>query len=185
MAIATSSATVLAGKDGVTTSSSGTVTSSEIGAKSSGVLNGILAKSDGFTAWAKAPIRSVWPSGAALATVSSPIMPPAPGRFSTTTVSPSASCSLGAMKRAVVSAPPPGEYGTTSRMGLLGNVWARARPATTPETMPAPAPSMTARRFSDFIRIDLPVQWNLHAVTSRFASIEETGSSGNLANISR
>ena len=109
LAIATSSATVLAGCDGVITSSSGTVTRSEIGAKSSGVLNGILANSDGLTAWAKAPISSVWPSGAALATVSSPIMPPAPGRLSTTTVSPSASCSLGAISRAVVSAPPPGE----------------------------------------------------------------------------
>ena len=38
------------------TISSGTVTSSETGAKSSGVRNGIFGNSAGFTAWAKAPI---------------------------------------------------------------------------------------------------------------------------------
>lgn len=109
LAIATSSATVLAGNDGVTTSSSGTVTSSETGAKSSGVRNGIFAIRDGLTACANAPISSVWPSGEALATASSPMVPPAPGLLSMTTVWPSASCSLGAIRRAVVSAPPPAE----------------------------------------------------------------------------
>ena len=109
LAIATRSATVFAANDGVTTRSSGTVTSSETGAKSSGVRNGILAISEGLTAWAKAPISSVCPSGADFATKSSPIVPPAPGLLSMTTVWPSASCSLGAIRRAVVSAPPPAE----------------------------------------------------------------------------
>jgi hypothetical protein len=49
-----------------------------------------------------------------------PMMPPAPGRFSTTTGWPSASESFGATRRAGVSVAPPGENGTISRMVRFG-----------------------------------------------------------------
>jgi hypothetical protein len=109
LARATRSATVFAGCDGVITRSSGTEVSSDTGAKSSGVLKGILGWISGLTACAKAPSNRMPPSGVPLATTSSPIMPAAPGRLSITTVTPSASCSFGWISRAVVSAPPPGE----------------------------------------------------------------------------
>src|SRR2546421_10701425 len=67
-----------------------------------------------------APMTSVWPSAALLATKSAPMLPPAPGLFSTTTGWPSACCSLGAIKRAERSTGPPGAYGTTRWTGLDG-----------------------------------------------------------------
>ena len=57
--------------------------------------------------------RSVWPSGAARATLSAPTLPPAPERFSTTTDWPSSAWYLGCRMRATMSISPPGGYGTT------------------------------------------------------------------------
>src|SRR5438309_7211347 len=65
-------------------------------------------------------MRSVWPSGADLATKSAPIWPLAPGRFSTTMACAQIPASLGSMMRASVSAPPPGGKGTTMRTGFEG-----------------------------------------------------------------
>src|SRR5262245_7183182 len=56
---------------------------------------------------------SVCPSGGAAATKPAPIEPAAPGRFSTTTGRPSATCSASAMGRAKLSLLPPGVKGTT------------------------------------------------------------------------
>jgi len=64
-----------------------------------------------------------------LATASVPLMLEAPGRFSTVTGWPSASCTLRAVSRAVMSMAPPGGAGTMMRMGLAGKAWAPARPA--------------------------------------------------------
>src|SRR4051794_34102763 len=47
-------------------------------------------------------------------------MVPAPERFSITTCCPMSSLSFGAMVRAVMSVPPPGEEGTTSLTGRVG-----------------------------------------------------------------
>src|SRR2546421_8012947 len=69
-----------------------------------------------------APMTSVWPSAALLATKSAPMLPPAPGLFSTTTGCPRACCSFGAIRRAERSTGPPGAYGTTRWIGL---VWAK------------------------------------------------------------
>ena len=63
----------------------------------------------------------MYPSGAALATASVPITPPAPARFSTTTVWPSAGCSFSAITRAMMSVVPPGGNGTTIRTGRFGH----------------------------------------------------------------
>ena len=65
-------------------------------------------------------ISNVYPSGAALATISEPIMPPAPDRLSTTTCWPHAAESFCAMVRANKSVPPPGGKGAMTRIGRTG-----------------------------------------------------------------
>src|SRR3954447_16711554 len=65
--------------------------------------------------------QRVWPSPAALATASAPTMPPAPARFSTTTVEPATErWRKAAARRATTSVLPPGGNGTTSRIGRFG-----------------------------------------------------------------
>src|SRR4051812_22218783 len=68
------------------------------------------------------PSSTVCPSRGALATRSLPIVPDAPGLFSTTTVCRHDSCSLVATRRASVSVAPPAGYGTMRRSGWLGYV---------------------------------------------------------------
>jgi hypothetical protein len=62
---------------------------------------------------------SVWPSGVPLATNDVPIMPPAPGRFSTITFWPRRSESRGAIMRPTTSVLPPAAKGETSLIGRL------------------------------------------------------------------
>src|SRR5471032_462389 len=71
-------------------------------------------------------INSVYPSAAALATNSAATIDCAPGLFSTITGWLSLDCSRAATMRAIRSLPPPAEYPTTSRIGLLGYCWATA-----------------------------------------------------------
>src|SRR5258705_653201 len=63
------------------------------------------------------------------ATSSTPMWPPPPGLFSTTTGCPHASCSFGAMMRARMSDAPPGVNGTMIREGGLAGDCAWAIPA--------------------------------------------------------
>ena len=63
---------------------------------------------------------SVYPSGGALATTSVPIVPPAPGRFSTRKGWPSACVSRSATVRPIRSDADPVAKGTITRTGLLG-----------------------------------------------------------------
>src|SRR5688500_8125645 len=65
-------------------------------------------------------ISSVWPSGGVLAAISAPILPPAPGRLSTTACWPHASVSFWPTMRESRSAAPPGGKGTMIRMGRTG-----------------------------------------------------------------
>ena len=65
-------------------------------------------------------IARVWPSGAALATTSSAMLPPAPPRFSTSTCPPRRSASRAAMARATISVVPPAAAPTSMRTGLEG-----------------------------------------------------------------
>ena len=60
------------------------------GAKSLIGSYGALSASSAVMLWLDAAKTSVLPSGAALATLAVPIAPPAPGRFSTMIVCPSA-----------------------------------------------------------------------------------------------
>ena len=57
-------------------------------------------------------ISSVYPSGAAFATRSDPMLPPAPPRLSITNGFPSSSCRPFAIGRAAISDGPPGGQGT-------------------------------------------------------------------------
>src|SRR5882762_2932475 len=66
------------------------------------------------------PSTSVWPSGALLATCSVPMLPEAPGRFSTTTGWPRRAPSRSVTARALVSVTPPAAKGTTNRTGRDG-----------------------------------------------------------------
>jgi hypothetical protein len=92
-----------------------------MGAKSFSGSNGIDEYSAGFTArFAVCPIAMVYPSGGDLAAASRPMLPPAPGRFSTTIVhfvSVAIDC---AMARESVSVPPAGGNGTMSLMSFPG-----------------------------------------------------------------
>jgi hypothetical protein len=107
--------------DGFTTSICGAVASSETGARSRSGSNGMLRYS--ALLMANTPLvltSSVWPSGAALATASAPMLPPAPARFSTTNGWPIASCRRLASARPTMSGVEPGGKVTTTLTGLEG-----------------------------------------------------------------
>src|SRR6516162_2120073 len=69
----------------------------------------------------------VWPSGAALATMLAPIVPPAPGRFSITKVSPTCLPTCSNTTRAMMSLATPAGIGTTTVTLRVGQSWAEAR----------------------------------------------------------
>src|SRR6267143_2321494 len=109
------------------------------------------------------PRSSVCPSDGDFATSSPARLPLPPTRFSTTTGWPSASVSLGAIRRATMSGPPPGGIGTSRRIGLAG-YWADVLPqtstsaaknATTRERMNS-APSQAITRLADPVQVQLP-----------------------------
>src|SRR6185436_9383813 len=91
----------------------------------------------------------VWPSGADLATVSVPMLVPAPGLFSTITLEFQSSPSFCAITRPTMSVGPPGGNGTISLTTPLGNSCACADPA--------------ARQNSRTIRSKLFMSIRLHA----------------------
>src|SRR4029078_10031479 len=95
----------LAGTEGCTTSIIGNDASSVIGAKSLIGSNDTFDNA-GLAANAKVVTRSVWPSGAALATDAAPIERPAPGRLLTTTVCDHRSVKRCAIRRAMLSVVP-------------------------------------------------------------------------------
>jgi hypothetical protein len=80
---------------------------------------GSVGYSVALMAWLVKLISSVLPSGAALATASAAMLPPAPGLFSTMTVRPSAGPMLTASERASVSVEPPAGAPTRMRTGAL------------------------------------------------------------------
>src|SRR5882757_4789771 len=72
----------------------------------------------------------VYPSGADVTSACDATTPPAPGRFSTTTLWPHCRETTSPSVRARISTPPPAEYGTKICTGLDGNAgWAGAMPA--------------------------------------------------------
>src|SRR6185295_19379819 len=98
----------------------GPVATSATGAKSFSASYGMLRYSHGEMTCGVPVKRMLYPSGGDFATESAPMVPPAPGLFSTNTCLPSALDRRGASIRAGVSAKPPGESGTTRRIGRDG-----------------------------------------------------------------
>ena len=96
------------------------VASGATGVKALSVSNGSDLNSAWLTAVPLEISSSVWPSGAALATVCPATTPPAPGLFSITTGWPSVLAMCSPTARAVMSAAPPGALGTTMRTALVG-----------------------------------------------------------------
>src|SRR5262249_60715119 len=74
-------------------------------------------------------IKSVYPSGAALATASAPMLPPAPGRFSMTTGCFHAAVNRSPSARARMSTVPPAVYGAVVRVAPSG-YWAEGSQVT-------------------------------------------------------
>src|SRR5215469_12065675 len=100
-----------------TTSTFSTTASSVIGAKSLIGSYGRSLNSDGLTAaLPTGTSASVYPSGAALATEATPMLPAAPGLFSTITGEDHRCARFSATTRASASAVPPAANGTTMRI---------------------------------------------------------------------
>src|SRR6476659_2067535 len=109
---AMNSLTLFTGALALTTSTFGVIAIRVIGAKSFAASYGIVLYKLGLTACVdSAPSRIVYPSGADLATKSAPMLPPAPGLFSTTTDWPHNSLNFCAMPRPTTSSGPPGGKG--------------------------------------------------------------------------
>jgi len=85
----------------------GTWATSVIGVKSFSASYGMRLYSHGLMACvATAPITTVWPSAGAWATRPAPMLPPAPGLFSTITL-PRLAAAASASERAAASSGPP------------------------------------------------------------------------------
>ena len=93
---------------GVPSSSTGEAITLATGTMSRVGSNGDLPRCGFSTSGLIAAKPSAWPSGAALATASMPMLPLAPALLSTTTLWPSAGTSRSASRRATLSATPPG-----------------------------------------------------------------------------
>jgi hypothetical protein len=126
-AIATSAFTERAGTDGCETSTSGERLIGATAAKSrNGSYGSFRYSEELIVCVCKSVKKRVWPSGAALATISAAIVVPAPGRFSTITCWPRLFVISAAVVRANVSVAPPGANGTSMRIGLFGKLCACA-----------------------------------------------------------
>src|SRR4051794_20784464 len=93
----------------------------------------------------------VCPSAGALATAAAAVIPPAPGRFSTTNGLPKESVSFWATARVTISPRPPGPKPTTILTGRVGNSCAAAMPAA-----PTASSAPNNQRPTRSIGIDLP-----------------------------
>src|SRR5260370_18025095 len=89
----------------------------------------------------------MYPSGSLFATALVPTVPPAPGRLSTTTFSPSNSLILSAITRPTIEVEPPGANGMTSVMLRFGKFWACA------STGAANKPNSVAAAQSQIVQI--------------------------------
>ena len=125
---AISSFIVFAGWLALTESANWKLATCATGAKSTSGSYGSFANTIGASTVTTigVSIRTL-PSAGEFFTASATIRPPAPGRFSTTTGCFSSSFMRSAIRRAAMSAEPPGAKPTSSRTGL--STWASAAPA--------------------------------------------------------
>src|SRR5713226_2103559 len=111
------------------------------------------------------PSSRMCPSGAALATKSVAILPPAPALFSTRTCWPRLSPRFFCMMRATVSVPPPGANPTTIVTGRAGNVLCAN----------APPAQDSARRAAEILFMIFPPWWSpsLFSLEHRLSFLHE------------
>jgi hypothetical protein len=120
LASRTRSAMFLPSNEGLRTHTLGDFASCVTGSKSLSASSVTAEFTMGAVIVSMAPSSRVYPSAGARFTSSAPSTPAAPGRFSTTTACPRLALSLSAMKRPMVSEPPPAACGTMSCMGFSG-----------------------------------------------------------------
>src|SRR6266705_1323208 len=155
------SGNVRAGTDGLTARKNPFETRLATGARSLSGSNGMLAYKCGLiTIRLSMPRSSVCPSAGDFATSSPARVPFPPTRFSTTAGWPSASVSLGAIRRATMSGPPPGGIGASRRIGLAG-YWAAAPPQTSAAKNAKSRGRMNSARFQAIAGLADPVQVEL------------------------
>src|SRR5579871_5716142 len=141
-AYCTSSASEWTGTPGCTTTTSGTLTTEVMNARSLRGSYGILLMVKGAIATEDPLLRAtVYPSAGAFAAASPPMTPPPPPRFSTTTVCPRFADMPCARTLPKMSDGPPAGNGTMSRSGLEGKLCASAG-----EAAPAAAVSASMHR---------------------------------------
>src|SRR5690606_12028348 len=117
-----------------------------------------------------ATIMMVYPSGLALATCAAPILPPAPGLFSTTIGWPRSLASDSPSVRAITSIAPPGGKGTIQVMGRSGYAAAAAEAANRPAIAAAAQTVLMAgdRRVLCFNCISIRDEWPCYCCAGRF-----------------
>ena len=125
---ASNSLRLLALRDGWATKMDGEVDTMVKGVKSRTGSNGNCGYSEALMVWLVKLINRFKPSAGDRATVSAAKLPPAPGRFSTTTGRPNCSAKACEMARAMVSVVPPAGAPTQILTGALAVLWAHAPP---------------------------------------------------------
>src|SRR5262245_4013461 len=175
LAWAASSATVLAGTEGLTTITKGRLMRPATSVMSRRNTKLSLSYRVALIVFDELTMRSVYPSAGARTTASVPMLLPLPGRFSTTNCWPSRSESHGAMSRARMSGAPAGPVGAMMRTGREGYACA---PAIRESTGSAAAPAARCRRLlrGSFI-LHLPFASH-HSITSSAVLMLITNSSG-------
>ncbi|MCY1542664.1 hypothetical protein D9M68_784240 [compost metagenome] len=132
---------------------------SETGARSlRGSKLRLLASTGAMVLPPMEPSSSVWPFFGALATNSLAMRPPAPARFSTTTVCPRLCCSSLARMRARMSLPPPGAKPTIIFSGCVGQASAAVAVAVAPAKPRAPASRVSVVRAANSRRVGCVVK---------------------------
>src|SRR3982074_3247999 len=110
------------------------------------------------------PSSSVWPSGSDSATARAPIVPPAPGRLSMTTLCPRIALTRCPIRRAMTSAGAPGAKPTTSRMGFVGKACADAPRAAQATQAPTAIERRSVRLLSTAVAPEPPRLLRKHGV---------------------
>ena len=124
-ASAISSPTLVTGRVALAKSAKGAMATVDTGARSFSGSNESFWYSAGLMTSAGPMSNNTWPSGGALITASMAMLPPAPGRFSSTNGWPNDGVTLSVIVRVMPSATPPAPRPMMMRTGFCG-YWACA-----------------------------------------------------------
>jgi hypothetical protein len=113
----------------------------------------------GAMLWCTAPMKKLWPSGAARDARPAPSVPPAPPLLSMTNWRPTFLVICANSGRAKASVPPPGGKGTTMVTGLVGHAEAWAWTQGAASALEAAAMWTRAWRRVVWVMLRLAVLW--------------------------